>query len=199
MTYQESIERYGLVPTDESLPAIRQLLAHEAELERSGYGEERKAELALLCCVQLFSRGIPEDALLIWEAKQSGFDLGLYLDIQHLCGNGLQQTKEFLRTHPSPEAASALEELLDCEAHGEFEGWSPSTHFEYWRRYFRELNNSSCTNASGQHRRSKALYYAATPLRSMARVNSALCCVYESGSVSKSYEKEPANGDQGNN
>jgi hypothetical protein len=134
MTIDESLKQYGLVPTDESLPAIRQMLIREAELERNGGA--RETDLALLCCVQLFSRGLLEDVLRIWEAKQSGFDLGCYLDGEFLLGAGLQQTKIYLANHPSPEAASALEYIEAMEKTGELEDWSPSEHLEFWRGYF---------------------------------------------------------------
>lgn len=136
MTIEESLTRYGLVPADESLPAIRQMLAHEAELERQGNGGDREEDLALFCCVQLFSRGFLEDVLLIWEAKQSGFDLACSLDGEFLLGAGLDKTKSYLLSNPSPEAASALEFIREKEECGDLENWSPTQFLEDWRRYF---------------------------------------------------------------
>ena len=134
MTVEESLKLYGLIPSDEALPAIRQLLAREAELERNG--DEREEDLALLCCVQLFSRGFLEDVLRIWEAKQSGFDLGCYLDGQFLLGAGVKKTKNFLTNHSTPEAPTVLEYIARLEQSGELKEWSPSQHLEFWRRYF---------------------------------------------------------------
>ena len=74
MNIDESIQRFGLVPSDEALPHIRVLLAQQADAER--HGRLREEDLALLCCVQLFSRGQLEDVLRIWDAKQLGMDLG---------------------------------------------------------------------------------------------------------------------------
>ncbi len=138
MTYEESLDLYGLVPADESLPAIRQMLANEAELERCG--GEREEELALLCCVQLFSRGYLEDVLRIWEAKQSGFDLACYLDVQFLCGAGLGETKKFLQQQSSSQAAKALEYLAKCEASSDFKNWSPTIQLENYQHYFGVTN-----------------------------------------------------------
>jgi hypothetical protein len=39
-----------------------------------------------MLCIQLFSAGIPSDALLIYKAKMSSFDAGCYIDIQLVCG-----------------------------------------------------------------------------------------------------------------
>lgn len=134
MNITESLERFGLVPSDDDLPHIRALLAREAEAERKGTGREE--DLALLCCVQLFSRGYLEDVLRIWDAKQSGFDLACYLDVEFLCGAGLEETKRFLASQPGAAAASALAYLEKCEQAGQFEEFTPQTHMEHYRTYF---------------------------------------------------------------
>jgi hypothetical protein len=130
----ESLQKYGLVPSDESLPHIRELLAKEAAAERNDL--PREEDLALLCCVQLFSRGHLEDVLRIWDAKQSGFDLSCYLDIQLLCGAGLEATKRFLSSQERGIAAEALQYLRECEQSGDFDEFSPDTYLEGYRRYF---------------------------------------------------------------
>jgi hypothetical protein len=131
---EESLRRYGLVPSDEVLPIIRDLLAREVELERSG--GDREEDLAFLCCVQLFSRGLLDDALRIWTAKSASMDLGCSIDVQLLCGAGLPATKHFLASHREAAAAAALRYLDGCEAAGDFRGFSPQNHLEYYRRYF---------------------------------------------------------------
>lgn len=78
MDTKDCLQQFGLVPRDEDLPMIREMLAQEADLERKGQGGEREEDLALLCSVQLFSRGHLEDVLRIWDAKSSGFDLFSY-------------------------------------------------------------------------------------------------------------------------
>jgi hypothetical protein len=129
-----ALHRFGLVPSDDSLPEIRDLLAQEADAERRGM--ERIDDLALLCCVQLFARGYLQDILRIWEVKSSGWDLFHYLDVQFLCGSGLEETKQFLSEHPSQDAAKALKYLGECEASGDFDEFSPTEHLEHYRKYF---------------------------------------------------------------
>lgn len=134
MTIDESLQQFGLIPTDAALPQIRALLAREAEVERHGW--EREEDLALLCCVQLFSRGILEDVLRIWDAKSARMDLGCYLDVQFLCGAGLGATKQFLASQPGENAAKALDCIRECEGAGDFESFSVEAHLDHYRRYF---------------------------------------------------------------
>jgi hypothetical protein len=115
MTAAQSLLRFGLVPSDDSLPHIRALLDQEAEAERNGL--PREDDLAFLCCVQLFSRGFLEDVLRVWRAKRSGMDLAFALDVEQLCGAGLEKTRSFLASNPDPEAAAALKHIDDCEDH----------------------------------------------------------------------------------
>jgi hypothetical protein len=136
MNSTDSLQQFGLVPRDEDLPRIRELLAREADLEREGRGNDREEDLALLCCVQLFSRGRDEDVLRIWDAKSSGFDLYSYLDVHLLCGGGLSPTKDFLRKQPGKTAKDALEYLEECEAANDFEDFSPAERLKYYRDYF---------------------------------------------------------------
>jgi len=86
MKTQDCLQQFGLVPRSEDLPKIRDLLNQQADLERAGRGGDREEDLALLCSVQLFSKGRDEDVLRIWDAKSSGFDLFSYVDIHLLCG-----------------------------------------------------------------------------------------------------------------
>jgi hypothetical protein len=134
MTAAEGLVGYGLAPDDDSLPAVRLLLAGEAASEREG--RPREEDLALLCGVQLFARGLLGDVLRVWDAKRAGMDLGSYLGVQLLCGAGLSETKQFLAGHPSPQAAEALAYITECEGAGDFEGFTPNEHLEYYRRYF---------------------------------------------------------------
>ena len=123
-----------MVPANASLPDIRQVLANEADNERNG--DPREDDLALLCCVRLFSRGQLEDVLRIWAAKRSGFDLGCSLDVQFLCGAGLEETKRFLEIQTFREANQALKYIQKCEAAGDFVNFTPEVYLDIYRRYF---------------------------------------------------------------
>jgi len=134
MTASESLALFGLVPSESSLPQIRAILEREAELERTW--QEREDDLAVLSCVQLFAYGSLEDVLRIWDAKRSGFDLGIMLDVQFLCGAGLAETKAFLMADSSESAKSALAYINKCEEAGDFEDFTPNGYLKFYRQYF---------------------------------------------------------------
>lgn len=117
MNADECLRRYGLRPTGADLDAVRTLLAREIERE---YDEEGDRDLMRLCCVQLFHAGELRDVLLIWRAKGSSFDAHCTVDVQLLCGAGLAETKAYLGTEGSADAADALEWLAGCEETGDF-------------------------------------------------------------------------------
>jgi hypothetical protein len=87
-------------------------------------------------CIQLFSAGIPRDALLIYRAKMSSFDAGCYIDIQLVCGAGLEPTKAFLRESSEADAKRLLAVLEDGRYAKDFEGFTPEQHLDFYRRYF---------------------------------------------------------------
>jgi hypothetical protein len=134
MDVTASLARFGLVPADEALPEIRKLLAREADAERKGM--PREEDLALLCCVQLFARGELEDVLRIWDAKSAGMDLGCVIDVQLLCGAGVEKTKVFLESQGDAAAMAALRRIRECEAAGDFEAFLPADHLGHYREYF---------------------------------------------------------------
>jgi len=112
MTQDEALQKFGLPTSPIHGNEIRRLLAEEIEHARSF--QEREEMLRTLC-LQLFSLGVVDDSLLIWEAKESNFDAGCGIDIQFLCGAGLTATKDFLSTSRIPAAAKALGHLVECE------------------------------------------------------------------------------------
>ena len=134
MTADESLARFGLVPSEEDLLQIREILAREAEAERAGTG--RQDDLARLCCVQLFSHGKQEDILRIWDAKESGFDMASVVDVQFLCGAGLDATKRFLASLHDERAEAALSYIAECEDAGDFDEFSPEGYLQGQREYF---------------------------------------------------------------
>lgn len=135
MTSDESLARFGLTPSAGALSQIRELLAAETLKERNKQGSG-DVELIRLCCVQLFSAGKSEDALLVWSAKEANFDLACGIDVQLLCGAGLNATKEFLMSHPSPEAHAAVKRIAECEQSGDFDEFTPAAHLQYYRGYY---------------------------------------------------------------
>lgn len=135
MTVDESLTCFGLGPQQEALPAIRKLLLCETAKEGNEQGTG-DVELIRLCCVQLFGAGEADDALLIWSAKQSSFDLGCGIDIQLLCGAGLEPTKRLLKANRSPAAQAALRRIAECERAGDFNDFTPASYLQRYRAYY---------------------------------------------------------------
>jgi hypothetical protein len=133
MTSAEALQRFGLPASLQHRDEIRQLLSEEIERERRGESGE---EMLRTLCLQLFSLGVADDAVLIWETKQSSFDAGCSLDVQFLCGAGLAATKEFLARSSAPSASAALEYLTECEQTGDFAAWTPQASVEQYRGYY---------------------------------------------------------------
>jgi hypothetical protein len=131
MTEEEAIEKFGFIPKPQDLPVIRRLLE---ESKMRGDPEP----LMRLFCVQLFAHGDVEDSLLVWRAKRSSFDAGSGIDVQLMCGAGLDKTKKYLKSIQSTEAAAALAYLNKCEHTGDFNDWSPTKHLQFWRNYYRQ-------------------------------------------------------------
>jgi hypothetical protein len=131
MDESEILARFGLVPRAEDLPEIRALLETATADKSRDWGESLKT-----LCIQLFSAGEPSDALLIYKAKMSSFDAACYIDIQLVCGAGIERTKAFLRGCPEPEAEKLLDDLESCISSGDFEGFTPAGYLELYRRYY---------------------------------------------------------------
>jgi len=63
-------------------------------------------------------------------------DLGCLLEIQLLCGAGLEATRRHLASQTGAAAADALARLNECAQAGDFEDFSPAEHLEQYRRCF---------------------------------------------------------------
>ncbi|HAL70364.1 MAG TPA: hypothetical protein DCP71_01135 [Verrucomicrobiales bacterium] len=133
MTSEEAWQKFGLPAAPEDRGEIRRHLALEIERERQGESGE---EMLRTLCLQLFSLGYPEDALLIWESKQSSFDAGCGLDIQLVCGAGLAVTQNYLSRASILEASAILQCLAACEQAGDFAEWTPQVTIEHYRGYY---------------------------------------------------------------
>lgn len=131
MEEDEIVAGYGLRPEGAQLDEIRELLA---EVAAQGYDADTLA--MKVYCVQLFNHGSLEDVLPIWRAKKSGWDAQFSIDVQLLCGAGLEATKAFLAGHPAPEARRALDYLVACEEAGDFEDFSVMERTASYDRYY---------------------------------------------------------------
>ncbi|WP_262282147.1 hypothetical protein [Micromonospora sp. MA102] len=128
----ENLRRYGLQPSSADLPHIRETLRAEADLEQ----QDQDTELMKLCCLQLFNAGQLSDVLVIWQAKESSWDAHCSIDVQLLCGAGLDATKAHLAADGSEEAAEALRYLLECEAAGDFDAFSVAEEARWRAGYY---------------------------------------------------------------
>src|SRR5262245_23335133 len=135
MTEDELLAAFGLQPRAEDLPAIREVQAAETARESAAQGEG-DTELMKLCCVQLFNSGELTDTMLIWRGKAASFDAASSIDIQLLCGSGLDEAKAYLSEEGTADAQAALLRLTECEAAGDFDNFSVEDYASWWRRYY---------------------------------------------------------------
>ena len=131
MDEHDLLARFGLTPVAADLPEIRRLIQTAIADSNRDSNEPLK-----LLCIQLFSAGIPSDALLIYRAKMSSFDASCYIDIQLVCGAGLEATKAFLRASRAPEAKALLAVLQDSKYATDFEGFAPQQQLDSYRHYY---------------------------------------------------------------
>ena len=131
MDEHDLLTRFGLTPVAADLPEIRRLIQAAIADSKRDSNEPLK-----LLCVQLFSAGIPSDALLIYKAKMSSFDAASYIDIQLVCGAGFETTEAFLHATGAPEAKVVLTLLQDCKRAGDFEGFTPQQQLNSYRHYY---------------------------------------------------------------
>ena len=135
MTEDDALERFGMPAAASSLPEIRDILRIETEKESRSQGQGNTALMKLLC-VHLFLHGHAEDSLLIWRAKTSSMDADASIDIQLLCGIGLDATTEFMRSAGDGDAGDALVRIGECVASGDFQGFSPDEFRSFWLHYY---------------------------------------------------------------
>jgi hypothetical protein len=130
MDEDELLAAYGTRPPSDALPRIRELLD---ALTRQGAAADTLS--MRLLCVHLFNAASVDDVLLIWRAKESSWDAHAAIDVQLLCGAGLDATKGYLGREGSDEARAALDHIAACEAAGDFDEFDPKSetaHFDHW-------------------------------------------------------------------
>ncbi|MDD1519058.1 MULTISPECIES: hypothetical protein [Bradyrhizobium] len=131
MDEHDLLARFGVAPAAADLAEVRRLIQSSIADTNRDSNETLK-----LLCTQLFSAGIPNDALLIYKAKMSSFDAACYIDIQLVCGAGLEATEAFLRASSDPEAKALLAMLQDCKRAGDFAGFTPQQQLGHYRSYY---------------------------------------------------------------
>src|SRR4051812_43324512 len=129
MTLEEYLSTHGVAATLEQRPAILELLREETAFARKDQGASDSGLLCLLC-VQLFAFGVVEDSLPIWSAKRANMDAGCSIEVQLLCGAGLEVTRDFLAKAATEDGAEALEWIDRCVAAGNFEGFTSAQYYE---------------------------------------------------------------------
>jgi hypothetical protein len=132
MNEDESLRRYGLRPSTVEVGHIRHMLQAQTALQQ----DDQDTELMKLCCVQLFNTGQLSDVLTIWRAKESSWDAHCSIDVQLLCGAGLDATKAYLAADGTPAASDALRYLLDCEGAGDFIDFSVAQRSREYTEYY---------------------------------------------------------------
>lgn len=128
---EQVLHTYGLSPEPRQVDAIRRLLVEEcANTERENH------EYMRLLCTQLFSIGQIEDTRLIWQAKRLSMDSFFMMDVQLLCGAGLEATQLYLLEMDEEEAVAELAYLEKCEAAGDFEEFSKEVWMKQAKLYY---------------------------------------------------------------
>ena len=125
------LELYTLNPNPKFAEEIREIIRQEIADDN-----RQDNEILKLSCIQLFSIGQVDDSLLIYQAKESSFDASCYIDIQLLCGAGLEATKDYLARQNTAEANTALNHLRSCEQEDDFDGFSVESQNKEFHRYF---------------------------------------------------------------
>ena len=128
---EKLIKKYTLSPAADKRQEIIALFKEEMAIENITDHEYLKT-----LCILLFSIGNVTDSMLIWQAKKKDFDAGSYIDIQLLCGAGIQETKQFLKKENSSDSIAALQAIESAEIAGDFDDFNKSEHLEFYHRYY---------------------------------------------------------------
>lgn len=111
-TIEAALSQFGLPSKLANRAAIIVALENQIRLEEDEIGDQF---LMRLLSAQLFSIGLVEDSILIYRAKSCNFDTCLGIDVQFLCGAGLEQTKDSLHRDGSDLALEALNYISERE------------------------------------------------------------------------------------
>lgn len=136
MTEDDALERFGLPATAADAPAIRHCLAWLTALEAASQGAASTTTMRALAA-QLFTIGAVEDALPIWQAKAASMDAACSIDLQLMCGAGLERTRAVLSSDTRSAAQRAHAQLEQAVGAGDFEGFSVERYQADLLAYYR--------------------------------------------------------------
>lgn len=74
--------------------------------------------------------------MLIWKAKKKNFDSFIYIDVQLLCGAGLEQTKIFLENTITIDALDEIAYLKKAELTRDFVEFSRDNLINFYKGYY---------------------------------------------------------------
>nr|WP_154982935.1 hypothetical protein [Paenibacillus xylanexedens] len=130
MNEDELLQMYGIEPDKEQRESIRRLLQQEMENR-----EAEEHEVLKLLCIMLFAIGSVEDTELIWQAKRKNQDAGSYIDVQLLCGAGVEETIVYLEKKGGEQAHDQVLYLKKCELY-DFVDFSKDEWLSGYRGYY---------------------------------------------------------------
>jgi hypothetical protein len=132
------LELYGIAPSLDKLDEVRSLLREQIQKECRVQGSA-DFELLRICVVALFNSAKLFDVSLIWTAKQSSMDASAGLEVQLLCGGGLEATKSYLKeTCGEKSASDVLAYIEHCEKNGDFDGFDVISYRRELDSYYSE-------------------------------------------------------------
>lgn len=129
------LETFGLDVPPHELEQVRSALREATSLERTRQGASDTELMRLYCC-QLFCAACVSDSLLIWSAKTASMDADASIEVQLLCGGGLNKTVDYLACHSSAQAREALSRIGACQRAGDFDEFSPKAYGAQLKEYY---------------------------------------------------------------
>jgi hypothetical protein len=129
------LEMFGLDVPPDQLEQVRTALLEATNLERNRQGAS-DTELMRLYCYQLFRAACVSDSLLIWSAKTASMDADASIEVQLLCGAGLQTTIDYLASNSSKQGTEALARIRASQEAGDFDDFSPEAYGAQLETYY---------------------------------------------------------------
>lgn len=137
MSEDDVLSTFGFPPAASDAYRIRSLLRERVILEENSSGGGC-SEVMRLLCAQLFTFGDAKDAALIWRAKKSSMDANASIEIELLCGAGVEETRSSLSRARDHYSTGALKAVCDSVSSGQLADFSVSEFTKNLVEYFRE-------------------------------------------------------------